>query len=213
MNKYLNIMSKSLKLHEQQHLIKVKQDGTTYDRIWAYMAYGESHIILSSAELEIKKRWEAAFSLLVNYHSTEQAVPLLIESQKISRAQAYRDIRDAKNLFGDVTKSSKSADRYILGELAMKTFQVAAKSHDVDGMNRAISNLIKIKGLDRPDDVSINPEDIESHSYYIVIGSGDDKIKLDLSAMNDVPETQRTALAKFLNESIAIEDAQVIMES
>ena len=69
--------NRSLKLKEHQHLAKVLSEGTTYDIIWAYHAYGKENVILSEKENEIMLRWDKAFSLLSEYHSTETTVGLL----------------------------------------------------------------------------------------------------------------------------------------
>ena len=66
-------------------------------------------------------------------------------------AQAYRDIRSAIDLFGDVVKIKKETSRYILYELGMKNYQLAASKGDVEQMNKALTNLIKITGVDRDD--------------------------------------------------------------
>ena len=47
---------------------------------------------------EIRQRLSAAFALLTNYHSIQQAIPLLKEQYDYSEASAYRDINDAIKL-------------------------------------------------------------------------------------------------------------------
>lgn len=108
---------------------------------------------LTKHEEELKERLESAFSLLCNYHSNEQAIPVLKKKFNISQAQAYRDIKNATDIFGDITQTKKEAARYILYELAMKNYQLAASKNppDLEQMNRAVTNMIKIKGLDRDD--------------------------------------------------------------
>lgn len=138
-------------------LPSTKQKDSSFDKILSYYMDKSKVVRLTPKQELVRLRWEAAFSLLCNYRSAEQAIPLLQEQFKddegnpLSRAQAYRDIRNAKNMFGDINTSSKEGDRYILYELAMKTFQIAAKNHDTAEMNRSIANMIKIKGLDKDD--------------------------------------------------------------
>jgi len=67
----------------------------------------DSRIVLSPLEEGMKKRWEAAFSLLLNFKSREQAVKILQQQFGGSLATAYRDINHALALFGDITKSRK----------------------------------------------------------------------------------------------------------
>lgn len=107
--------------------------------------------------------------MLCNYHSIQQAIPLLISQFKISEAQAYRDIRNAIQLFGDVISSSKEGHRYVIYEYAVKTFQLAAKNGDHKAMSQAVSNMIKLLGLDRDDPDIPEFEKLKPNVYPIVL--------------------------------------------
>lgn len=192
-------------------LEQVVKSGTTVDRIWAWYIFGESKIQLSETELNIKQRLSETFSLLCNYHSPEQAKPIIREKFNISESQFYRDIRDSKRLFGEVTEASKSADRYILSELAMKTFQLAAKDKDVKGMNMAIANLIKIKALDKEDNDELSEEDLQSHNYYMIIQNGNKPIKIDLNQLDSLHPSNRKKLADMLGGEITDIEAEELM--
>lgn len=106
---------------------------------------------LSKKNEDIRLRWTAVFTLLCNYHSNQQAIPKLMSQFQISEAQAYRDLNNSMQLFGDVLKASKDGHRYIIYELAMKTYQVAAKNGDYKAMSQSVGNMIKLLGLDRLD--------------------------------------------------------------
>jgi hypothetical protein len=123
--------------------------NNTLEKIRQYFI--DDNIKLSQKEDEIRIRLESAFTLLCKYHSNEQAKDRLISQFNYTPRQAYRDIRSALELFGDVIKTKKEASRYILYELAMKNYQLAASKSDIDQMNRAVANLIKITGVDRED--------------------------------------------------------------
>jgi len=123
---------------------------STKDKIFAFYLEKNS-VNLSPKEEEIRERWSACFSLLCQYHSPQQAVNVLQQKFGISEAQAYRDIKSAMELFGDVTSSDKQAYRHILFEFAMKIFQLAATKSDLSEMNKSLSTMVKIRGLDRED--------------------------------------------------------------
>lgn len=143
-------MAVNYKKKKYKSIIRESANSDTKDRIWAhYLDEGSVH--LSAKEEEIRVRWAACFSLLVNYHSVQQAVSVICKQFDISEAQAYRDCRNAVELFGDVTKSNKEAYRHILFEFAMKIFQLAATKNDLVEMNKALQSMIKIKGLDKED--------------------------------------------------------------
>lgn len=140
---------------------------TTYDRI--FHSYRHDHVKLTANQEEIKKRWEAAYSLMVNYHSREQAIPMLRSKFEISVSQAHRDINNCLRLFGDVAKSNKEGIRNILYEYSMKTFQLAAscKPPDIGEMNKSISLMIKLKGIDKDDPDLPDFSKLEPHTYII----------------------------------------------
>lgn len=200
-----------VKKYNAEILNQVTKSGTTIDHIWAWYIFGESKIQLTEAEVKIKQRLSEMFSLLCNYHSPEQAKPIIREKYGISESQFYRDIISAKRLFGEVTEASKSADRYILSELAMKTFQLAAKEKDIDGMNKAIANLIKIKALDKEDNTELSEEDLQSHNYYMVIKIGNKPIKIDFNELDSLHPTNRKKLADILGGEISDVEAEEIM--
>ena len=109
----------------------------------------ETKIVLSPLEEEMKKRWETAFSLLLNWHGREQAVKILKEQFDISLATAYRDINRALSLFGDITKSRKEGWRYIIFEYNQKLFQMATKDKNLETMGKCLDRMIKLADLDK----------------------------------------------------------------
>lgn len=197
------------KRYSEEKLNLVKTQGTTLDRIWAHCVWGEEKMPLTATELNLKERFDTAFSLLANFHSPEQVIPLLRSKFGISQAQAYRDIANAKRLYGDITESSKEADRYILSEYAMKTLQLAAKEKDVKGMNSAIANLIKLKRLDQTDPSILSEDDMQDHTYTMVMpGRNGEPIKIDLMDLEKIPKADKQSLLSFFANEIS--DAEVI---
>lgn len=197
------------KRFSEEKLQRVKSEGTTLDRIWAHCVWGEDKMPLSEKELEIKQRLDTAFSLLTTFHSPEQAIPMLTSRYGISTAQAYRDISNAKRLYGDITESSKEADRYILSEFAMRALQLATKEKDIKAMNMAIGNLIKLKRLDIADNSVLTDEDMQDHTYTMVMpGKNGEPIKIDLMDLDKIPKADKQSLLSFFANEIT--DAEVI---
>lgn len=133
----------------KDRLLGSKEFDSKLEKIRAWFVNTE--IQLTPTEEELRIRLESAFTLLCKYHSNEQARERLMTQFGYKSAQAYRDIRSAIDLFGDVVKIKKETSRYILYELAMKNYQLAASKTDVEQMNKALANLIKITGVDRDD--------------------------------------------------------------
>ena len=129
----------------------------------------ETRVVLSPLEEEMKKRWEAAFSLLLNFHSREQTVKVLMNQfGGISLATAYRDINRALSLFGDITKSRKEGWRYIIFEYNQKLFQMATKDKNLETMGKCLDRMIKLADLDK-EESAFNPEKLQAQIYDITL--------------------------------------------
>ncbi|MCA8831960.1 hypothetical protein [Hymenobacter pini] len=164
---------------------------TALDRIRASYLHEGAEAALSADDKSRKEELEAAHGLLVNYHSMEQAVPLLVGRFGFSRATAYRRCNEAIRLFGDVTRSYKDGIRHILYEFAMKVFQLAAsaKPPDLKAMNASIKNMAILKGLDKDDSNALTPEVLANRSYVLNItlaGSDGQTKTIDLGNLNKI---------------------------
>lgn len=129
----------------------------------------EDKVKLSALEEQMKKRWEAAFSLLLNFHSREQAVKVLMQQfGGISLATAYRDINRALSLYGDITKSRKEGWRYIIFEYNQKLFQMATKDKNLESMGKCLDRMIKLAELDK-EESPFNPDKLQAQIYDITL--------------------------------------------
>lgn len=161
----------SANYHKKKYKSIIRELGksdSTKDRIFAYYLDKKS-IQLTKKEEEIRNRWASCFSLLCQYHSPQQAVNVMVKTYAISEAQAYRDVKNALELFGDVTSSNKEAYRHILFEFAMKIFQLAATKTDLPEMNRALITMVKIRGLDKEDPNLPDFSAFQNNTYNILI--------------------------------------------
>ncbi|MCB0597756.1 MAG: hypothetical protein KDD28_27000 [Phaeodactylibacter sp.] len=130
---------------------------------------------LTSKQEEIRQRLVAAHSLLCRFHSPTRAIKKHQKRWELSDVQAWRDIRHAITLFGDVQKAEKEGIRYIIYEFAVETFRMAKKEKDFNAMARAVDTMSKIMGLDKespdlPDFEKLKPA-------MIVVGLPEDQVK------------------------------------
>ena len=194
-----------------QHLIesvtKTKVDtpkDTLLDRLYDSYLSEEGEESLTASDKEKRNIIEAAWALLVNYHSFEQSVPLLMSRFDLSRATAYRRLNEATKLFGDVTQTNKQGLRHILYEYSMKVFQLAAsqKPPDLKQMNTAIKNMAMLKGLHAEDTSAFDAELLQAHTYMIQIasGTGKDPLTLNVAEIQKLPETQYTEVVDAVEE-------------
>lgn len=196
-------------------ITKTKVDtpkDTLLDRLYDSYLSEEGEESLSAGDKEKRNVIEAAWSLLVNYHSFEQSVPLLMSRFALSRATAYRRLNEATKLFGDVTQTSKQGLRHILYEYSMKVFQLAAsqKPPDLKQMNTAIKNMAMLKGLNAEDTSAFDAELLQAHTYLIQIasGTGKDPLTLDVSKIQTLPELEYEEVVDSV-ESMGLGDENI----
>ncbi|MGI4866154.1 MAG: hypothetical protein ACRYFZ_19675 [Janthinobacterium lividum] len=126
--------------------------STGVERIYAaYMA--DTLQNLSQKDRILHSELEAAYALILNYHSFEQAWPLLAKQFSMGRSTCYSRLRDAQNLFGDVKKVKKEGRRQVLQDYARKLLQVALSQRppDTKGALAALKFEANISGLLRAD--------------------------------------------------------------
>lgn len=126
--------------------------STAIERIYA--AYLENTLAhLSEADKLTHAELEAAYALVLNYQTFEQAWPLLAKQFDLSRATCYRRLQDSQNLFGDLKKVKKEGRRAVLVEFARKLLQLCLgqRPPDVKGALAAMKFEANITGLLRAD--------------------------------------------------------------
>ncbi len=197
---------------------------TVLDRIRASYLNEGAEARLSAADIDRRTELEAAHGLLTNYHSLEQAVPLLMARYQLSRATSYRRCNEAIRLLGDVTRAYKDGIRHILYEMAMKVFQLAASrkdeykssAPDLKAMNAAIKNMAVLKGLDKEDTNALSPEVLANKTYVVNITIEGSDGKPQTVALNSLdkmePETYAQLLDAVENSDLSLEQMRGLLE-
>ena len=116
---------------------------------------------ISEADDLIRQRWAAAHALVMNRESDAECARILAKRYKITTRQAYTDIRDAKDLFGDVRRSSKDAIRYMVTQWAIQLFKKAESNEDYYAAAKALEKIIKVNNLDKEDQDLPDPSKIQ----------------------------------------------------
>ena len=150
------------------HLTTIKTGDSSFDRIYAYYKDPKKYPLTEKQE-EKKDRWLAAFTLRQNFHSREQAANVLMEKYDISRAQAYRDLRSAERLFGNVMKADRDGALAILYEYSHKYLLMAVKAKDLKAMGKALELMGKYAEIDKDQGINFNPEKLENKPDKISI--------------------------------------------
>lgn len=188
---------------------------TTLDRLRAYFkkAGDGDKVVLSTHQLEVLERLEAAWSLTLDARTNEGATKKLMRRFNISRAQAYRDLTDSKQLFGDFVKSSKEADRYLLKEMGLDTFRRARKAGELDQMNKALANLVKITGVEKDD---ANLPDAQAYlpsNYVLELKSREGKeMTLNLETIAQLPAHEFEEVMNIIQESGGVSELEMMQK-
>ena len=80
---------------------------------------------------------------MCNERSLEQTVNIIqrLYKNEISRATAYRDVKNATKLFGEVTKTSKESKRTILQQYCDRIYKIAMRDEDLDAAKNEIPDF------------------------------------------------------------------------
>jgi len=107
---------------------------------------------LSKEDIRIKERLQTAHSLILSdYENDRNVCSILMERFSISQRQAYIDILNAKNLFGELRNPSKDALRYIVTQMAMDMAKIAKKTGNLKALEKSIERITKANMLDKED--------------------------------------------------------------
>lgn len=146
----------------------VRKKVTTDDKIRKYYLKGEASVSLTPVQDEIRIKVYKAWNLMINYHSKEQAMSVLVNDGS-SRAQAYRYVNSSLAIFGDILKNHKEAKRYLIEEDLMRLQQRAIKDKDGALELKVIAQRIKIGGFDKDTLQNFDPEKLKAQTYILKV--------------------------------------------
>lgn len=208
-------MKRYLSKIDENKIAKIKNEGTTLDKIKGHLVYGEHYVRLTQHEQELLERWNTVFNLLKIGKSTSAIHASLKRLYNVEGlATVYRDIANAKKLFGSIDSVDKNAERIIAIEWARMTFRMALAKKDIDGMNAATRNLIKASAIERDDPETFTEEDMQQHVYYAIIKMPNESIQLDLSGtgLEKIPKRKVQGIIQSMYSDIDDVQAIEIME-
>ena len=167
----------------------------------------EKNVQLLPYELEIKKRYSAAFALWLENpsYNDKQIVRFLVNEMNISAAQAYRDIPNIKILLGNVKNATKEWYRYVIAQGMLEAYQMAKKRGDVKGMALAYDKLGRYTRCDQDDADGMRWDEINPPNFEPI----PDPTLLNRKYITE--EYRKQLRAKYKAEQ-NIEDAEIIDE-
>jgi len=147
----------------------VRKKVTTLDKIRKYYLKGEDSVTLNEKQNEIRIRVYKAWNLLINYHSKEQAMSVIMTEYGCSRAQSYRYVSDSMSVFGNPIANQKEAEKYLMGEDLIKSQQRSIKNKDEAAYLKAAALRIKLGGFDKDTLQNFDPEKLKAQTYILKV--------------------------------------------
>lgn len=147
-------------------ITKFEKD-TIYQRILA--SHIEDNFPLTAEEETIKTRLRHIHSLRLNSkYSKHQAIKIHIQEMGVSQSTAYRDYSWAMQIYGELDKTDRNAERMIVAENYWMLFQMSLKEKNIEQARRALDSYCKLMNFDKEEEL-IDLEKIQAHEYHIKI--------------------------------------------
>ena len=143
---------------------------TSIDKIHTAIVEGKTDKL--SAKLQEKlERLTSVWRMLCSKNKSQKVILQQIKTtHHLEIAQAYREIRDAQQLFGEITTPDLKGMRYIQYLRAEEIFLKAKDHDDIKGLDIAVKALKEMRllyNLHEADDGSIDPTKLQPHDYTV----------------------------------------------
>lgn len=169
--------------HNEKDIAKTRKtlDGayaTQLDRIIANFKYGDKYCPLPEETKKLLERWNFADNLLRKGYTNAIIVDMIAAKFNVSLPTAYRDITDAKNLFGSLTIEDKTYDKKLQLEWLNKAITLAFSRKDPKGIAALLKERRLLLGLDKMDDATLTPDKLGGNVIYIIAQTQDKQPEL-----------------------------------
>ena len=84
---------------EENKVALINNGDTALDKVWAHYKNPKKHKLTPNQEL-VNERWLSAWTALTKHKNKTKVSKILQKAYPISRAQAFRDIRNAEKFLG-----------------------------------------------------------------------------------------------------------------
>lgn len=162
---------------------------TTFDRIYYSYLSEEVEALLTPDELERRVRIDEAWHHMVTLKSPLATAEWVQGKFGVARATAYRIVREALQIFGDVVESSKAAKRRLLWAYSLKGLDKALEIEDMRAYAAILKNMTTFEGLNLEDN-TFDGETIQAHTYLIQIGGPERELRFNANAIEELAPGQ-----------------------
>jgi len=185
---------------------------TTFDRIYFSYLSEEVEALLTPDELERRVRIDEAWHHMVKLKSPLATAEWVQSKFEVARATAYRIVREALQIFGDVVETSKAAKRRLLWEYSLKGLDKALEIEDMRAYAAILKNMTTFEGLNL-EDSTFDGEAIVAHTYLIQIGSSQGGIRFNANAIEELtPDQYELVLEGVEDMGISLEEMNKVLD-
>lgn len=148
----------------EENIALINNGDTSLDKVWAHYKDPKKHKLTPNQKL-VNERWLAAWTALTKHKNKTKVAVILQKAYPIKRAQAFRDIRNAEKLYGNVLRADLDGQRALLYQFALEGFKKAMAKDDLKsakGFHDALQNC-----LPNEEAANFNPEKLEYKKVVI----------------------------------------------
>jgi hypothetical protein len=184
-----------------------RQDDPEFDRILNSFLSEEAEAALTLHEKNVRERYVAVTAIQDenNIYLDSEIVKLHMERTGVSRATAYRDLAAARELFGNITATTRQARRYAVLQLAKRGLTLAEKEGDAKAFAQQVRNLIMLEGLDKDDTTGLDPEQVQPPTFILNIQTPHGTVGIDWAKLKEIKDVDYQEISKIV-------DAQLVDE-
>lgn len=143
----------------KRRMMLLNTADSSFDKIWAYYKNPKRFQLTDNQEAT-KERWLAAWTSLLQKNTKTQTVEILQEAYGISRAQGFRDIRNAERLYGQVMRADREGQMALMYEFALEAFKKCMDKGDMKEARGFFTEMRECLGKEDP--IHFNPEKLEN---------------------------------------------------
>jgi len=179
---------------------------TTFDRIYFSYLSEEVEALLTPDELERRVRIDEAWHHMVQLKSPLATAEWVQSKFEVARATAYRIVREALQIFGDVVETSKAAKRRLLWEYSLKGLDKALEIEDMRAYAAILKNMTTFEGLNL-EDSTFDGEAIQAHTYLIQVNGPGRELRFNADAIEELaPDQYAVVLDAVEDMSTSVEE-------
>lgn len=157
-----------------------KRKKDLLDRLREHLFSGGAFKI-NQRDNEALSKLEKVNQLLTTGYSISNCVKKIQTDFSIEQAQAYKLVRDAQELFGDIRESKKNGIRYIMEEMYMRGALKAMQMNDLQAYAHFLDSISRINGLFDSKAININMQQIQLPA--VIYGDSDiETLKKEMEA-------------------------------